>query len=446
MIETMTSKLKSWASAHLSPLKIDFMSLNRLRLNQSVESIFETNIPYTEQARKGYMDLRAYLPDLSLTLDNPKVLLNPFGRAPLFALIVFHSETPCHVSYTVHGHQEENSFSRTLTEETTVHVVPVFGLYAGEANQITVSLLDETETETASREIIITTGSLPYDLYRDDALQYLAVKDHAGDIRYYLDLPASMDQTADLSDGFLAVVENVYMTPNYLSKAPTHFHVIDLYGFTYCTYYVGSGIDKLSYAPSEKVFYIQSHEHALREEDSILEMNAATGEVPKIFADFPVAPEGIPLFTLEEMADRLKGLTLDEFCERFNQAPDTYLTLGWLTGPRLHKGASSQTTDSITKDALYTDYGVRITLLGDTLSVTMHQQIIQEILLTKFDAIFQMDFSAYIDKETPEVTDAYTVAVPLSEIHSGTYSLILRFVNGEQAVLADAIMLSRRRS
>ena len=33
-----------------------------------------------------------------------------------------------------------------------------------------------------------------------------------------------------------------------------------------------------------------------------------------------------------------------------------------------------------------------------------------------------MDFSAYIDKETPEVTDAYTVAVPLSEIHSGTYS------------------------
>lgn len=140
MIETMTSKLKSWASAHLSPLKIDFMSLNRLRLNQSVESIFETNIPYTEQARKGYMDLRAYLPDLSLTLDNPKVLLNPFGRAPLFALIVFHSETPCHVSYTVHGHQEENSFSRTLTEETTVHVVPVFGLYAGEANQITVSL------------------------------------------------------------------------------------------------------------------------------------------------------------------------------------------------------------------------------------------------------------------------------------------------------------------
>ena len=144
MIETMTSKLKSWASAHLSPLKIDFMSLNRLRLNQSVESIFETNIPYTEQARKGYMDLRAYLPDLSLTLDNPKVLLNPFGRAPLFALIVFHSETPCHVSYTVQGHQEENSFSRTLTEETTVHVVPVFGLYAGEANRITVSLLDET--------------------------------------------------------------------------------------------------------------------------------------------------------------------------------------------------------------------------------------------------------------------------------------------------------------
>ena len=76
----------------------------------------------------------------------------------------------------------------------------------------------------------------------------------------------------------------------------------------------------------------------------------------------------------------------------------------------------------------------------------MHQQIIQEILLTKFDAIFQMDFSAYIDKDTPDVTVAFTVAVPLSEIHSGTYSLILRFVNGEQAVLADAIMLSSRRS
>ena len=43
--------------------------------------------------------------------------------------------------------REENSFFRTLTEETTVHVVPVFGLYAREANQITVSLLDKKETE-----------------------------------------------------------------------------------------------------------------------------------------------------------------------------------------------------------------------------------------------------------------------------------------------------------
>ena len=64
-------------------------------------------------------------------------------------------------------------------------------------------------------------------------------------------------------------------------------------------------------------------------------MNAATGEVPKIFADFPVARKAFLCSLWRKWLTGWKDLTLDGFCERFNQAPDTYLPLGWLTGPRL---------------------------------------------------------------------------------------------------------------
>ena len=40
----------------------------------------------------------------------------------------------------------------------------------------------------------------------------------------------------------------------------------------------------------------------------------------------------------------------------------------------------------------------------------------------------------------------YTFAVPFTEMHSGTYSVVIRFRDGGQEVLKDTLTLSRRRS
>ncbi|MCR5691670.1 MAG: aryl-sulfate sulfotransferase N-terminal domain-containing protein [Eubacterium sp.] len=442
----MIEKLKSWASTHLSPLKIDFMSLNRLRSNQTAESVFEQNLNFTDQARKGLLDLRAYLTDSSLGIENPKVLVNPFGRSPLFALVIFQTEKECRASYQVKGHREENHFRKDLTELSRLHLIPLFGLYAGEANMVTLELFDSEGKPLASKELIITTSSLPYDLYHEDQANYLIYKDSAGDVRFYLDINTLTDQACLMDDRHLALVEKNFSTPNYQSPAPSHFHELDFYGFVYRTYYVGSGIDGLSYQADTDRFYITSHEHSLRGEDAILEMIPQTGEVPKMHSHLPEGQAPSPFASFEDFGQSLPDPSCQDLLSRFEIPAETYPVVGWLCAPRLHKGASIQTTDCISKEDLFSDYGVRIVLQGDTLNITMHDQIVQEILFCKYDMIFQMDFSAYIDKDQPTTSECITVAIPFAEMHSGTYNMILRFVNNDQAVIADGLMLSRRRS
>lgn len=445
MIESISSKLKSWAQTHLSPLKIDFMSLNRLRLNQRAESVFEDNIPYVEQSKKGLLDLRAYLPDTAFTYENPKVLLNPFGMAPLFAVIIFYTENNTSVSYCVKGHRDETSFSRHLEEYSQTHLVPIVGLYPSEANIVTLTIYDDNKNMIAKKDIVISTGSLPYDMYQDDCLNYLTFLDKDGDIRYYIDLRTNQETAALLPNHHLALVENVCMTPNYMDKSPTHFHDIDLFGFTYRTYYVATGIDHIDYDADNNYFYIQSHEQVNHFEDAVLEMSPQTGEVNKIHHTSPISSSSMTPISFEQLADWMTDNTVEDFLNQFTLSPDSFSIVGWLSSPKPHKGASIQTTDCITKEELFTEYGVRIVLAGDAIHVTMHQEQIQEILFSKFDEIFQTDYSSYITKENPVVSESYTIAIPLSELHSGTYSVILRFVNGNQAVIADALRLSRTR-
>lgn len=107
------------------------------------------------------------------SFENPLVTVNPYGIAPLTAVIAFFTEEKVSVSITVKGMEASGDISKAFPEAYE-HVIPVLGLYPGMDNTVELRLSDGRR-----KEIIITTGPL------DSAVK----------------LPESIDTTAAYMDG-----------------------------------------------------------------------------------------------------------------------------------------------------------------------------------------------------------------------------------------------------
>lgn len=91
-------------------------------------------------------------------------------------------------------------------------------------------------------------------------------------------------------------------------------------------------------------------------------------------------------------------------------------------------------------------YGITFSINGDSLLVNTTGDLIQEIVFSHPDRIYQLDLTNPPLDEALYEKYRYTLTVPLTEMYSGTYSLVIRFRNGKQEVLQDALSLSRRRN
>lgn len=80
------------------------------------------------------------------TLDNPVVLVNPYGLSPLSALIQFDTETAEPVTVIVKGKQAQADLSWTY-EPSTAHCLPIIGLYPQQ--KTTVQLIVRCQGEGA---------------------------------------------------------------------------------------------------------------------------------------------------------------------------------------------------------------------------------------------------------------------------------------------------------
>ena len=81
----MPNKITSWLKSHVTQYKIDFMSLNRLRLNQTVSGQIPVTISLTEKTRMAENLLWARSHDASTSFESMELLLNPYGITPHFA-------------------------------------------------------------------------------------------------------------------------------------------------------------------------------------------------------------------------------------------------------------------------------------------------------------------------------------------------------------------------
>jgi len=98
--------------------------------------------------------------DLNISADSIK--LNPFGNAPLSALITFSNKSTGHTKIVIEGRDGAGSeITQEFNDNGLHHSIPVLGLYANFDNTVDVSLIDNTGKELGKKTIHIKTKELP---------------------------------------------------------------------------------------------------------------------------------------------------------------------------------------------------------------------------------------------------------------------------------------------
>ena len=121
-------------------------------------------------------------------IDNPNVIVNPYGNSPLTALVMFTSDNYSEVYITVKG-KYDNDINYTFAKDK-YHLIPIYGLYADYDNTVII------RCEGSEKVINIKTNSLPEDFTFSENMNYVNYSfynvnypyaiDSYGDVRWYL--------------------------------------------------------------------------------------------------------------------------------------------------------------------------------------------------------------------------------------------------------------------
>ena len=175
------------------------------------------------------------------TIDKPNIIVNPYEISPLTALVIFETEEEVAPTVTIVGKDEHTTFTHEF-ESNTVHYLPIYGLYAGEANEVIIEFGDTKknitiETEALPDDFILPTSvkadksSLGNELYffSPSSSGYTSAYDTNGDVRWYLTINALWEINR-LDNGHLMVsTERLVNSPYYM----TGLYEMDLLGKIY---------------------------------------------------------------------------------------------------------------------------------------------------------------------------------------------------------------------
>lgn len=123
-----------------------------------------------------------YFNGYGYSLDNPNIIINPYGNSPLTGIVMFETSDYSEVSISVNG-DINYTFSRNKH-----HIIPIYGLYADYDNTIVL------RSEGKEKVINIKTDKLPddfgevlcdgnYSFYNGN---YPYASDNNGNVRWYL--------------------------------------------------------------------------------------------------------------------------------------------------------------------------------------------------------------------------------------------------------------------
>ena len=185
-----------------------------------------------------------YLSNTNFSLDNPNVILNPYGNCPLSAIIVFQTKDLTTPTVTIKG-KNDNDLSHTFMP-SKVHVLPIYGLYAGYDNKIII------EVSGKKKEINIKTDDLPSDFPSSSLItsndtsdfyftsfenaSYTAAFDGYGDVRWFVTGDYKWD-IQRLNNGHILMSSDKTISSDYSAGLME----MDLLGKVYFEYLIPGG-------------------------------------------------------------------------------------------------------------------------------------------------------------------------------------------------------------
>lgn len=147
-----------------------------------------TSVPVVKDTLVMQSNKEVYFDAYGYDIDNPNIIVNPYGNSPLTAIVLFTSDGYSEVSITIKG-KYDNDINYTFPRDK-YHLIPVYGLYADYDNTVII------RCEGSEKIINIKTETLPEDFTFNDNMiydnysfyneNYPYAVDSYGDVRWYL--------------------------------------------------------------------------------------------------------------------------------------------------------------------------------------------------------------------------------------------------------------------
>ncbi len=229
------------------------------------------------------------------TLENPNIIINPYGNSPLTALVLFETAENVKVSVTIMGKDELTTYTHEFDEKTKKHYIPIYGLYADSENEVIIKV-DNNEktlkikTDKLPDDFILPTSvkkdesKLTNDLYfyTPSSKGYTCAYDTNGDVRWYLTESAIWEINRLKNGHLLLSTERLVSTPYY----STGLYEMDMLGKIYNEYSLKGGYHHDYYEMENGNLLIASNDFDNEDgtvEDYVVELDRKTGNLVKKF-------------------------------------------------------------------------------------------------------------------------------------------------------------------
>lgn len=267
----------------------------------TVNKIAKTNLSkredWTATSKKIDKDIQTKAASGTYTFEKPYILVNPYKYAPLTAVVAFKTDKEYSVEYTVKGDTSKCDVSGS-TDASTVHAVPIIGLYQNRVNNVTIKLLDNgtvisEQTLKIKTETIPSYVSNPVTVIKHSAksvygltlvtgqdYKYPFAYDEDGKVRWVITRLGQSNGLFPLSGGKFLFHAGFALTPSFTKPFATNLYEMDYLGRVYSQFYIAQGVhhDVTEKTPGGNLMVItNSNENYV--EDLVMEIDRKTGAV-----------------------------------------------------------------------------------------------------------------------------------------------------------------------
>lgn len=224
------------------------------------------------------------------TIDNPKIILNPYEISPLTALIMFETKDLTAPTVKIMGKDDNTTYEKTFTPNKK-HILPIYGLYPDKNNEVIITLNGKDYTFHIQTEPLPDDFVLPTDITANkDKLEnelyfvtpsssgYTAAYDINGDVRWYLTENMIWD-VQRLQNGNIMLSSNRLINPPYYT---TGLVEMDLLGKIYYEYVLPGGYHHDVFELENGNLLVASDDfESGTVEDYVVEIERDTGNIVK---------------------------------------------------------------------------------------------------------------------------------------------------------------------